>query len=303
MIDGQSQPILSKLSEDDFPWYYPATHLEVIELVKDPYAFVAKLNSRLTEVMKSPDEERMVREIVLADAYMIRVSLFNANLDADAPADFLIHGISGTGIITVRAKSQDHAKRFWEVLDTFRTKVLAADGAEGNEANAPLQEFVRDIESWPDLWEGWATSGDFNVSMLPSFGFGYGHLEIAPAGLSTSQRANRMTSFLVWGAMGVEHSEGLSHLSRVLTRADAKVESVDPAVAAVSDDGVKTCFHHVDADLHQKVQFSIMGRAVDHPSSAKAGANDTPGCFDISGPVVNGLIQVDEIVLKDYRVV
>jgi hypothetical protein len=62
----------------------------------------------------------------------------------------------------------------------------------------------------------------------------------------------------------------------------------------------KKCFKKLSQNDLKKVTFTIMGQRSDH-----TGRDDTPiaqpGCFDGSGKLKNGMIHLDEVVLKDYR--
>lgn len=303
---NENRPILSRLSEDDFPWYYSASWDEVFLLILNPYAFIDELNRKLLRAPSPQDPggaPSESRKIVLAPEYTIRARLQEANVDVLLPGPFLLHGISGTGSLTIRPRNQSVVLNFWDKLSPRLSSFYQARTLASDEATAP--DTALSGESWERLWDDWSTKGSLDVGFVPSFGHGYGHFEIAPAGLPRELRANRIAAFLMWASLRTDYGQrgDKPYLNRLLEREDAQAEHIDVATGLASRRaGVQRCFNDLTKEGLQGVVFTLAGREEDYSEDEEAPDPMLPACWDGSGPTLGGKIDLNEVVIKDYRV-
>lgn len=270
------QLLQHKIEDDDPLWLVTATEDEVKSLVQHPYCWVNCLNGRR-------DKEF---DIFLPDQFLIRMNLslptggggshvgdqveeLREN-DGDGTRPFIVQGISGTGVILIRPRH--------------------------------LQSPLIDNPKWHEYWTEW--NGDctkMKVTKSPTYRQGFAHLELAPAKIDASTRADRITAFLMYsaGAKTLQFSGAEElYLNLILLKQAEEHFDLDQKSFVK---GPKTHFKKITGAEIKKVNFTYSGREMDLPDRVtEFAATTVPACDDKAGTLVEQDIVLDEVIVKNY---
>lgn len=279
-------PIQSWIAGDDYLWMAPCSHDNLVSLVQDPYQWIDTYNAQQGSDIELA--EYFVMQVGLVDrvakagaARKLEASVAEFAIPWVDQADYIVHGISGTPVITIRP----------------------------NLAVQPLSE------SWDSYWREW---GDYTQTQL-DVGIagrqGFGHLQIANSTVSASEKADRIAAFLlIAGDPSYLYNGTTYYINMILALQASNVKTL-LADGTLRDTPLPAGgylprqFRDLTADQIRQVNFMYTGRQEDMPDDEEdaedaeraEAATGIAACDDMSGAIGNdNLILLDTVVVKSY---
>jgi hypothetical protein len=256
-------PVFERPSGDDLLWQVPVTLDELTSLIMDPQKWIKALNT------KSPDDEF----ITLRKDFALRLQPWNGNsFNSPDNKPCLVQGICGTNVITVRRK-------------------------------VPLSPQTG--SKWDEYWEQWENDGILQVTYNKDFGQGYAHLQLTSKLDTAATRADKIAAFLMLAADATKTRNGDLYINALLKKKPNFVAKVEGGVAT-SETPANQYFVPLTVEGLMKVNFTLVSNLDDLAGFADTTPVDEddpptlPACDNMAGTLVEQLILVDDIVIKNY---
>lgn len=275
----QSKPITLSVSHDDPLWIAICSATDVLSLIKQPYQWIETVNSKFDLKHQIVLPEYFSMQISMNDRFARCQELQRFQEDFVNPGDYVVQGISGTPVIIIRPNHQN--------LSTLARTNILPDG---------------DDEKY---WKEWEDDGQttLNVARAEDQGQGFGHMQIAKAKTSTSDRAARIASFIFRGAdptLCQSHDGSMMpHINRVLK----KTTTLRLVGSDVTQEGSPRQFSDLTGPQIMQTNFSFVGRKMDFDYNAQTDqVTQIAACDDKAGTIVSrgGMIQLTDVTVKGY---
>lgn len=284
---GPVQTLL--LADDDPLWLLACSHEDIIELIRHPFQWVSEVNEELKApvpiklsneflIQMSLQETPKVPESAQVEDLLAEKALFD-----DTGKEFIVQGISGTGVLLIRR---------------MNPRLRSAKNDE------------RD-QRWTSYWDEWSgEASGLSVAKAHHFGVGFGHMELSNDKTLAYDRADRIAAFLTWSAdpertFEIQRGRHVPYINRILRSTPAVLHDIHGSDTQGRNVNViqkpEPQFRELTASDVEKINFSFVGREEDFHAPATDNDPVETACDDMHGTLQLTYINVNGMMVKAYR--